>query len=77
MIHPKNKAERRRLNTKKKLKRLDHDHEEGVQRRLAQEAAETKEALEELGIYRSLDKPEDISWHYRFLVVCYKNGRWR
>lgn len=59
--HPKNKAERRRVNFKKKLKRLDHDHEDAVAKRLAQEAEETKEALRELGLSRSLDKPEDAS----------------
>lgn len=61
MNHPKNKAERRRVAYKKKVSRFEHDREDHVSKRLAEEAAETKEALEQLGLYRSIDKPEELS----------------
>lgn len=47
MIHPKDKAERRRIALKKKAK-LDHEREESVRRRLAEEELEQKEALDVL-----------------------------
>lgn len=60
MHHPRNKAERRRAELKRKSK-FEHDREGHVAKRLAEEAAEQKEALEQLGLHRSLDKPEDAS----------------
>ena len=46
MIHPKNKAERRRLAAKKD--KFKHERDESVQRRLAEELLEQKEALDVL-----------------------------
>lgn len=43
--HPKNRAERRRVNKKHVTK---EEHEEAVARRLAQEALEAREAIDEL-----------------------------
>lgn len=60
MRHPNNKAERRRIAYKKKV-RLDYDREDHVAKRLAEEELEAKEALKELGVYRTIDQPEDIS----------------
>jgi hypothetical protein len=56
MNHPKNKAERRRLNKKYKTKQ---EHEELVQSRLAQELQETKEALRQLQV---LDNQQETSY---------------
>lgn len=58
MHHPRNKAERRRAELKRKSK-YEHDREGHVAKRLAEEAAEQKEALEQLGILKTLDKQED------------------
>lgn len=46
MNHPKNRAERRRINKKKYINHVER--EEAVQRRLAEEAREAREALDEL-----------------------------
>jgi len=46
MHHPKNRAERRRINRKKYI--TNAEREEAVQRRLAEEAREAKEALDDL-----------------------------
>lgn len=46
MTHPKNRAERRRINRKKYVSNVERD--EAVQLRLAQEAREAREALDEL-----------------------------
>ena len=46
MNHPRNKADRRRINKKYRTKQ---EHEEQVQSRLAQEDEETKAALREIG----------------------------
>lgn len=49
MHHPKNKADRRRIKFKKEyLGQNKYDREEHVQRRLAEEALEQKEALDVL-----------------------------
>lgn len=56
MPHPKTRAERRRLNKKKYV---DHaEREEAVQLRIAEEAREAREALDEL---RSLDHKQEPS----------------
>lgn len=60
MHHPTNKAERRRVSYKKKVKRLD-DREDHVSKRLLEEEIEAKEALEQLGLYRNKHQPEDAS----------------
>lgn len=49
MHHPRNKAERRRINKKKTFVKYT-DRARDVERRIAQEALETKEALDELRI---------------------------
>jgi len=46
MHHPKNRAERRRINRKKYVSQAERD--EAVALRLAEEAREAKEALDEL-----------------------------
>lgn len=49
MHHPRNKAERRRVKYQKdRLDKRRQDHEDAVQRRLAEEALEQKEALDVL-----------------------------
>jgi len=54
--HPKDKAERRRLAAKKD--RLKNERDESVQRRLAEEALEQKEALDVLR--RKVPAEEDL-----------------
>lgn len=49
-MHPKNKAERRRINKRKSFDRFKADRARDVQFRAEQEALETKEALRELRI---------------------------
>lgn len=56
MIHPKNRAERRRVNKKKYIDKAEH--EEAVARRLAQEALEAREAIDEL---RGIDRKSEPS----------------
>lgn len=46
MQHPKTRGERRRINKKKYIDKAEH--EEAVARRLAQEALEAREAIDEL-----------------------------
>lgn len=46
MHHPKTRGERRRINKKKYIDKAEH--EEAVARRLAQEALEAREAIDEL-----------------------------
>ena len=53
--HPKDKAERRRLASKKD--KLKYERDESVQRRLAEEALEQKEALDVLR--RKVPETED------------------
>jgi len=55
MQHPKNKAERRRVAAKKD--RFRYDRDDAVQRRLAEEALEQKEALDVLR--RKVPQEED------------------
>ena len=50
MHHPRNKAERRRINKRKSFDRFKLDRARDVEFRAAQEALETKEALNELRI---------------------------
>jgi hypothetical protein len=57
MNHPKNRAERRRVNKKKYVDKSER--EEAVQRRIAQEALETKEALDVLREGKVLAKDEE------------------
>lgn len=53
MIHPKSRGERRRVNKKKYIDKEERD--EAVARRLAQEALEAREALDDL---RAVHKQE-------------------
>lgn len=46
MMHPRNRAERRRVNKKKYIDKSER--EEAIQRRLAEEAREAREALDDL-----------------------------
>lgn len=55
--HPKSRAERRRLKRKKEY--IDQDREGDVQRRLAEEALEQKEALD---VLRREVLPEIEDW---------------
>lgn len=48
MNHPRNKAERRRINKRKSFDKFKADRARDVQFRIEQEALETKEALNEL-----------------------------
>ena len=62
MMHPKNKAERRRIDKRKK--KINNEREELVQSRLQQELEETKEAIRQLGFAkRNHDKQEELDWH--------------
>lgn len=52
MHHPKTRGERRRINKKKYIDKAEH--EEAVARRLAQEALEAREAIDELRLNRDI-----------------------
>lgn len=54
MHHPKTRGERRRINKKKYIDQAERD--EAVARRLAQEALEAREALDEL---RGIDNKQE------------------
>lgn len=56
MHHPKTRGERRRINKKKYIDKAEH--EEAVARRLAQEALEAREAIDELRANRK-QEPSD------------------
>lgn len=56
MHHPKTRGERRRINKKKYIDQAERD--EAVARRLAQEALEAREALDEL---RGIDNKQETS----------------
>lgn len=56
-MHPKNKAERRRVKAKKEFLDKFKDRDDAVQRRLAEEALEQKEALDVLR--RKVPQEED------------------
>lgn len=57
MPHPKNKAERRRINRKKYVSKTER--EEAVQLRIAEEEREAKEVLRELRGIDSKQEPSD------------------
>ena len=65
MNHPKNKAERRRINFKKK------HHDEDIQAKVSREEAETRKALEALRIHGVELEQDDATWHCQFMAVCY------
>lgn len=60
MHHPRNKAERRRAELKRKSK-FEHDREGHVAKRLAEELAEQREALEALRVAGNLPQQADAS----------------